>query len=201
MQVRNPDRDTYKIGTYEVKVEANSCHLRILRELIELTCKGVKPLDATWFYYDSDGEKRLFFVVHSGTIVEDCYTFLNEHPLILAGGMGWAESDFGWYGHPGFAEAFERYWYRKFYTETLAGQLCVLSPYEPTLFHYVRKTSASEQDSLPELLVWISCVAFSILAAIAFPSLRIYLSALAFVFAIPWADACRRTLKARGSEK
>lgn len=35
-------------------------------------------------------------------------------------------------------QALELYWYRRFYTETLTGQLMVLRPDEPTLYHYER---------------------------------------------------------------
>ncbi len=199
MQVQNPKCDTYTSGAHDVKVEADSDHLRILRELIELTRKGVKPREATWFYYDSDSEKRLFFVVSSGIIVEDCYTFLNDHPLVLGEGM--AEFDFGWSGHPGFENAFERYWYRKFYTETLAGQLCVLSSNETTLYHYDRETSADRQDPTPELLVRVSCVVLPILAAIAFPLLRLYFAALSVVFAGPWIYSCWRILNESSLKK
>ncbi|MHB1958725.1 MAG: hypothetical protein ACYCO5_06805 [Acidobacteriaceae bacterium] len=199
MQVRNPECDIYIAGANEVKVEGDSHELRILRELLELTCKGVKPREATWFYYDYDGEKHLFFVLYAGKIVDDCYSFLNGFPLILAGGMGWAADDFGWYGHPGFEEAFERYWYRKFYTETLAGQLMVLSPLEPTLYHYTREAEERAQNPTPELLVRTSWVVIPLLAAIAFPSLRLYLAITSLALAVPWAFACWRILSAEKS--
>jgi hypothetical protein len=195
MQVRNPTRDIYIAGTNEVKVEGNSHEVRILRELLELTRKGVKPREATWFYFDHDGEKHLFFVHYAGKIVDDCYSFLNEFPLVLAAGMGWEATDYGWYGHPGFEEAFERYWYRRFYTETLAGQLMVLSPDEPPLYHYTREAGERVQNPTPELLVSTSWVVIPILAAIAFPSFRLYLAIAALALAVPWAFACWRILR------
>jgi hypothetical protein len=197
MEVRNPECDSYIAGANEVKVEGGSHELRILRELLELTCKGVKPDEATWFYYDYDGEKHLFFVLYAGKIVDDCYSFLNEFPLILGGGMGWEATDYNWYGHPGFEEAFQRYWYRRFYTETLAGQLMVLSPHEPTLYHYAREARA--KNPTPELLVRTSLVAIPILAAFAFPSARLYLALIALALAAPWAFTCWRILRAEKS--
>lgn len=194
MQVRSPERDIYIIGANEVKVEGDRHELRILRELLELTCKSVKPGEATWFYYYNDDEKHLFFVLYAGQIVDDCYSFLNDFPLVLGGGMGWEATDYGWYGTPGLEEAFERYWYRRFYKETLAGQLMVLSPYEPTLYHYARETGDRKQNAMLELLVSALWIVIPLLAAIAFPALRLYMALAALAFAVPWAGACWRLL-------
>ena len=195
IEVHNSEHEVYVVGKREVNVEGGSHTLRILRELLELTCKDVKPREATWFYYDNDNEKHFFFVLYAGKIVDDCYLFLNEFPFVLGSGMGWEFTDYGWYGHPGFEEAFERYWYRKFYAETLAGQLMVLSPYEPPLYHYTRETGERAQNPTPELLAMTSWVVIPILAAIAFPSLRLYMAIAALVLAVPWAFACWRILK------
>ena len=199
MEPRDPEGEIFVLGENEVKVAGSSHALRILRELLGLTCKGVKPRDATWFYYDHTPEKHCFFVVHAGKIVDDCYSFLNGFPRILAGGLGWEAPEFGWYDHPGFEEAFELYWYRKFYTETFAGQLMVLSPHKPLLYHYARETEERTQTPTPELLARTSLVVIPILAAIAFPSLRPYFAIAATVLSVPWAFACWRILRTKNS--
>lgn len=196
MQVRNPERDIYIAGGDEVKVEGNSHEMRILRELLELARKGVKPFEATWFYYYNDNEKHLFFVLYAEKIVDDCYSFMNNSPFVLGEGMGWDATDYGWYGTPGLEEAFERYWYRKFYTETLAGQLMVLSPYEPTLYHYARETSHHKQNVMLELLVSALWIVIPLLAAIAFPAIKLYMAFAALAFAVPWVGVCWRLMKA-----
>ena len=194
MQVRNSEWDIYIVEEREIKVKGKSHDLRILRELLELTRKGVKPFEATWFCYYNDGERNLFFVLHAGKIVDDCYSFLNVFPLVL-GGMGWDASDFGLCGHPGFDDAFERYWYRKFYTETLAGQLMVLSPNELKLYHYDREVSVRTQYVMSRLLVSMSWVVIPLLTAIAFPILRFYMALAALAFVVPWVSICWRLLK------
>jgi hypothetical protein len=43
-----------------------------------------------------------------------------------------------WHSPLYFADASDIYWYRRFYTETLTGQLMVLRTDEPTLYHFER---------------------------------------------------------------
>jgi hypothetical protein len=42
-----------------------------------------------------------------------------------------------------------RYWYRKFYSETMVGNLTVLRPDEPILYHYDRTTSKDSVKDVP----------------------------------------------------
>jgi len=51
------------------------------------------------------------------------------------------------FSHQYFIEATERFWYRKFYTETMKGQLMVLRPDEPLLYFFERPT----RDSIPDV--------------------------------------------------
>jgi hypothetical protein len=55
-------------------------------------------------------------------------------------------------GDKGWRDAEVRFWYRKFYRETVTGQLMVLRSDEPLLFHYpegelVRRVYSREQDT------------------------------------------------------
>ena len=109
-----------------------------MHTLIGFARQGMPPGDVMWFYYDHDvssgaDELYVFFAVHGGKVVPDSCHFSPEEPLVLERKQ---DDDPIWRTHPLFDKALERYWYRKFYTETLTGQLMVLRPDEPTLYHY-----------------------------------------------------------------
>lgn len=104
-----------------------------------------------------------------------------------------------WHSHPYFDEAVERYWYRKFYTETTTGQLMVLRPDEPILYHYERPQTRDlareiELVTLVKLyhLLW---VAIPLLIAIVFPTLRYYMALAALVLGIDVLWRCWATRK------
>jgi hypothetical protein len=153
--VREFEGDIYIAGANEVKVEGDSHELRILSELLELTCKGVKPRYATWFLFSRNFDSDTFFVHYGGKIVDEHYYFYSELPQIFSEGciIDNAHSDSQWFEvscPDGTDEAFARYWYRRFYTETLTGQLMVLNPKEPPIYYYSRELH--EFDS--GILVW-----------------------------------------------
>ncbi|MGC2830624.1 MAG: hypothetical protein WB994_13375 [Candidatus Acidiferrum sp.] len=93
-----------------------------------------------------------------------------------------------WHTHPYFDEALDRYWYRKFYTETMTGQLMVLRPDEPILYFYDRPQT---RDVLRELqtvalvkmyrLLW---AAMPLLVAIVFPSIKDYMAIAAVILGL-----------------
>ena len=57
---------------------------------------------------------------------------INDHVFVSD------DSDFIWRNDSHWREAWARFWYRKFYTETRTGQLMVLRPDEPTLYQFPR---------------------------------------------------------------
>ncbi len=119
--------------------------------LIEFARQGVDPHMVKWFYYDNDwsrdaDESYSFFAVHGGKIVMESCHFSSEEPLILKRKL---DDDPVWHSHPRFEEAWERYWYRRFYSETVTGQLMVLRPDEPILYHHERPQA---RDSMREVL-------------------------------------------------
>ena len=137
---REFEGDIYISGNSEVKVEGDSHELRILSELLELTRKGVVPRYATWFLFLQGFDYDYFFVQYEGKIVDEHYYFYFELPQIFSKGcvIENTDSDSSWPLHcpDGTDEAFARYWYQRFYTETLTGQLMVLNPEEPPLYYY-----------------------------------------------------------------
>jgi hypothetical protein len=103
----------------------------VLRRLVELARKGIDLDNATWFYFDFDWSRdanasHTFFVVCDAKIVHESCHFGSHEPLILLKSK--PEDDPIWHSHPFLDEAWERYCYRKFYIETVTGQLMVLSP-------------------------------------------------------------------------
>ena len=70
----------------------------------------------------------MFFATHGGKVILECCHFSFEEPLVLKRDE---DEEPIWHSRPHFDEASERYWYRRFYTETLTGQLMVLRPDEP----------------------------------------------------------------------
>jgi hypothetical protein len=126
-----------------------------MHTLIELTRQGIDPHGVTWFYYDHDwsrdaDERYSFFAVYGGKIVMERCSFSSEAPLILK--QEAADDEPIWHSHRSFDEAWERYWYRKFYSETVTGQLMVLRPDEPILYHYERPQPRDSVREVREVL-------------------------------------------------
>lgn len=113
--------------------------------LIRLKAKGVEPWEARWFWYSfdenweyGDGELSwIFFVVGGERIVA-------EDVGVTEGRRGKdgtsATTIFTDYidedsdpGDQEIADATARFWYRKFYTETITGQIEVMRADEPPL--------------------------------------------------------------------
>lgn len=164
--------------------------LSTLRDVVALIQNGFDPHNSRWFYYGNDSTREgdlrhTFFVVQDDKIVSESYDFGHDDPMILKKQQ---DTDPIWMSHPMFDEALERYWYRRFYTETLTGQLMVLRPDEPILYHYARpQTQDTARDvALVTLikmyrLLW---VAIPLLIAVVFPEIRFYMAIAAGALAI-----------------
>src|SRR5205823_3604999 len=110
------------------------------RTLVNLAWEGTNIDRVTWFYYDHDrsrdGEElQIFFITDGKKIVTEQVRFLHCEPLILKKRH---DDDPIWRSDPYFDEAWATYWYRKFYSEMVTGQLMVLRPDEPRLYYFVR---------------------------------------------------------------
>jgi hypothetical protein len=169
-----------KIGEWPLKA--------MMRKLSELLRQGMDPHHVEWFYYDNDwsddgDEINTFFVVHGDKIVSESYRFHSEEPLILERRN--KDANPIWHSHPAFDEAFERYWYRKFYTETMIGQLMVLRPDEPILYYYERPQARDQLRLVTQVMTYrLLWVATPALVAIAFPSLKTYMAIVSLVAVI-----------------
>lgn len=173
-----------------------------MRELVVLLRQGIDPHHVTWFYYDHDwsrdaDESYTFFAVHGGKIVLESCNFSSEEPAVLK--LRKADDEPIWHSHPLFDEAYQIYWYRKFYAETMSGQLMVLRPDEPILYHYQRPETRNVERELQLVtlvkiyrLLW---VAIPLLVAIAFPSLAVYMAAAAILLGVNALWTCWATRK------
>ena len=151
--------------------------LTLLRDLIDIAKDGIDPHQATWFYYESKWSRGIdklhrFFVVHDGKVVRERLSFMHCDPQVLVK----SEVD----DEPVRPRAYEHgvwesYCYRKFYTETLTGQLMVLRSDKPILYYYDPAKRDVEFVTIVKTyhLLWI---AVALLAAIAFPILRPYMA-------------------------
>jgi hypothetical protein len=157
----------------------------VLRDLIDLHKDGIDPHRATWFYYGHDwsrdaDEMYEFFVVHDGKIVRERFSCMHVYPRVLVKYK--VDDEPIWHSEPYGHQAWETYWYRRFYTETLTGQLMVLRPDEPTLYHYDRAMHDVTRDVEFVTIIKIYSllgIAVTLIAAIAFPILRPYMAIVA----------------------
>lgn len=195
-------RDRYLTEEGEIELDCDWTLRATMRTLIQLAQQGVEPYGATWFYYDHDwsrdaDETYAFFVVCGSKIVSESCSFSSQEPRVLKKAEEDPESI--WHSHPNFDQALEIYWYRKFYMETLTGQLMVLRPDEPILHHYERPQA---RDVMREVqLVTLAkiyrllLITVVLVAAIAFRFPKGYLAIAAGVLAADFLWVCWKTRK------
>lgn len=169
----------------------------LLCNLLELRGKGVDPFSARWFPYGwshhEDVVVHSFFVLYDGKIIDEEFTFPSYSPLVLERPVLYRDPQVHKRGY--FDEALECYWYRRFYTETMIGQMMVLRSDEPQLYYFERPT----RDLTPDItlavltkLYYLLWVLIPILGAVAFPSLRLLMAIAAVALLGLWALACWR---------
>lgn len=119
-------------------------NVRVLEALLRLQKEGTNPVEASLFFYDYDSsthdpaDKYDFFVVCNDKIVEERVGFSDSprngfDPAVFSADD--VDDPFSFRENDNF-QAWVRFWYRKFYAETRAGQLMVLRPDEPELYFY-----------------------------------------------------------------
>ena len=176
-----------------------------LRDLISLLADGIDPHRARWFYFGHDWSRDgdeifMFFVVYDGKIVRERVSFMHCYPRVLQKDK--VDDDPIWHAERYEQAAWVTYWYRKFYTETLTGQLMVIRPDVPILYDYDRSMHDVTRDVQfvtvikAYRLLW---VAVSLLVAIAFPMLRPYMAGLAVALMIDLLWRCWATRKVGSS--
>jgi hypothetical protein len=131
-------------------------NIRILELMLTFRAEGVDPFDVALFYYDNDSCLKepnncfSFFAVQKNKIIREQLNFFDHNgsgfdPSVFAQPDN---SDRTWSDERDWDEARARFWYRKFYSETHAGQLMALRPTAPTLFFHEDRTAADNMGAL-----------------------------------------------------
>lgn len=196
-----PMREEYMLEDGKIELKGEMEVLWAIQGLAELTRRGIDPFRVTWYYYDHDQVVDFvqysykFFCVADNRIVEEAWSIDGNVPLILRRD----DSEPIWQSHVYFQQALEPYWYRRFYSETLTGQLMVLRPDEPTLYYYERPGARDVVRDLNfvtlQQIYRLLLVAVALLGAIALPSLRLYLGLGAAAFGADYLWLCWRARK------
>src|SRR5271157_493940 len=194
------DGDVYVTEAGKVQITGKWTERKLLRDLLELHGKGVDPFAALWFPYDwshyEDAVVHHFFVLYDDKFVEEQFFFPSGSPLVLERPALYKDPKI--HNRQYFDEASECYWYRKFYTETMTGQVMVLRSDKPWLYYFERPT----RDLTPDLtlavltkLYYLLWVVIPVLGAIAFRSLRFVMATAAVILLGLWALVCWRLRK------
>lgn len=119
--------------------------LDLLEILLNLKISGIDGLNCIWYIYDHDHvlddphESYSFFLVFEKKIVEGTYSLQQYH------GNGFKYEFFDptidrenqiWSNETAYKEAINRYWYKKFYTETFTGKIMTLRTDNPIMFYH-----------------------------------------------------------------
>ena len=152
----------YTTTSGEIVLSGSEFSRDVFATLLDFGREGVNPFETVWFWYESQSGSveaeawvaHSFFVAHGDRIIRESVTFADDREIrITPGSRGFTPSvfvkvedhDFGDRDPRGFdtlasdaawRKAGTRWWYRKFYQETHAGQLMVLRPDEPALHHF-----------------------------------------------------------------
>jgi hypothetical protein len=163
--------------------------------------QDINPYGVMWFYYAYDWSRdgdlcQIFFAVCGEEIVLESCNFSCDAPLILRMNK---EDDPIWHSQPYFDEAVVKYWYNKFYTETINGQIMVLRPDEPILHYYERPSGrdAVKDVALVTLIKMyrLSWVVVTLLIGIAFPEIKVIMGIVASLLFIDVLWRCWATRK------
>ena len=118
-------------GMDKVCLMGKSFSCRVLRLMIEFQKEGISPFSTSWFWYDSDSATQFAQEAYSFFIVSENKTARERVVLFDDSEGGFDPAIFGdaarlsgsWSSDKANDRAEIRFWYRKFYAETYAGQV------------------------------------------------------------------------------
>jgi hypothetical protein len=124
-------------------VRGPQIHLQLLTLQYQLAEQGISLLEVRWYYFDQDyclkdiQQHYKFFLVARERIINENFSLSDWSgngfdPSLL---ISTVDDDPTWAAEDSWNEANDRFWYRKFYSETRTGQLMALRPDKPTLYH------------------------------------------------------------------
>lgn len=178
------------LGRITVKMEAEELVFlkplfptALLRELVRFGKEDISPFDTVWFFYDSDScrddphELYTFFVVYRDRIVRESVSFSDHsqsgfNPDVF---RSRDKSDSIWVNDEAWQKAYDRYWYRRFYTETRTGQLMLLREDNPRLYNYESRPGPDTAVLLQSLLTQLKKVRFMLWAVIVLGIFMVFL--------------------------
>jgi hypothetical protein len=115
----------------------------LLEMMLKFRQDGINPFELVLYYYDraycidDPNESFSFFAVHKQKIVQERLTFFDHYDSGFDPSVFKSSDDSGpWSDQAEWGEAEAKFWYRKFYSETVVGQLMTLRNYSapaPTL--------------------------------------------------------------------
>jgi hypothetical protein len=143
--------------TGPILLEGVNFNTHMLEVLLSLQKDEADVQFAQWFWYDHNEARTYpqqsfsFFVVSGDKIVRERVMFFDSpgdgfDPSVFVAAD---HEDATWDDEGDWAEAKVRYWYRKFYKETWTGQIMVLRPDEPKLYHYAEGRSNEGDYAVP----------------------------------------------------
>jgi hypothetical protein len=193
-KVELDDRTTelaLKSESKELVVRGMDFHRELLQIVYRIEGQDLSPYDVWWFYYDSDSSKiskklnwyNFFWVVHNKIVDEDVSlgdTVDNGFDPNVLVPITENESRF-YVGEKAKHQAEEKFWYRKFYTETRTGQLMLLRPDKPEIYYYreqpwrkARDLPLSTEESLFHINVSLRSIRFALWALVLVGALLLY---------------------------
>lgn len=146
------DRLDLVISSCKRTFVASSFTLKLLDILLNLRLSGIDDFNCVWYIFDKDWvvddlhSRYTFFLVSNNKIVDGTYSIhertdngFTHHifsPNIDAEKRVWSNDR-------AYEEAVNRYWYKRFYSETFAGQITTLRSDNPAIYDDTR----TEEDS------------------------------------------------------
>lgn len=158
-----PRLDGIAITTDTGKLEFTGPHFNcdLLEAMLDLQRRGAEALRCRWFYYDWDScldnpqEFYRFFVAYDDKIVSENVSFCDALWWGFDPEVFCAADDIKALGRHEQAsrEAERHYWYRRFYSETKAGQIMTLRNDSPKLYGYPPKPEPEPKPDVAVILL------------------------------------------------
>lgn len=140
-----------KTSDRTIHFSGSSFNIGIAQLFFELIKEDIPPLSTSLYFYaraswlEGPNKAYQFFLIHGDKVIREQVSFFDSHrngfdPRVLESFEGIEDS---WSDDEHWRAANDMYFYKKFYTSTRTGQLMVLRPDEPRLYHYSRNQSPS----------------------------------------------------------
>jgi hypothetical protein len=172
-----------KSEAQEIVVSGPQVHLELLALQYWLAEQEVSPFEVRWYYFDKDyclkdvRQHYSFFLVAKEKIIKENFSLSDWpgsgfDPSLLISTL---DDDQTWAAEDSWSAAHDRFWYRKFYSETRTGQLMTLRPDKPQLYHEPNESAIGVERWMAEINRDLVGVRFAIWVLVALSLLSLYL--------------------------